>query len=119
MNTILNIGLVLLLGLLAFKFFTRKANAMEQNEVKQLLNSGAKVIDVRTEGEFESGHYKTALNIPVDKLSSNLNLLGSKEQTILLYCRSGARANTAKSILESNGFKKVINLGGLSDLPKE
>ena len=119
MNTILNVILALVLGLLVFKFFTKKTFALDQNEIKELLNSRPLIIDVRTESEFQSGHYKTAVNIPLDKISSNLNLIGSKEQKIYLYCRSGARANSAKSILESNGFKKVFNLGGLSDLPKE
>ena len=36
------------------------------------------------------------------------------KNTILLYCKKGIRAEIAKKILNSIGYKKVKNLGGLN-----
>jgi phage shock protein E len=42
--------------------------------------------------------------------------LGPKDRTIVVYCRSGVRAGTAKSALTEAGFTNVLNAGGLADL---
>ena len=40
------------------------------------------------------------------------------DDTVLVYCRSGRRAEAVKSILEKNGYKNVKNLGGYEDVAK-
>jgi len=77
----------------------------------QLMEEGAIIIDVRTPGEFSSGHIKGSINIPVDKLSSNLNKLKAKNKSIITCCASGARSAAAKSILKTNGYANVYNGG--------
>lgn len=86
-------------------------------ELKKWIQEGALVVDVRTPGEFSAGHYKNAKNIPLQELEQRLSEFGDKEQKIVLYCRSGARASAAKRILEQNGYKHVVNAGGLHDMP--
>jgi rhodanese-related sulfurtransferase len=70
--------------------------------------ANAVFVDVRTPGEFQGGTFKNATNIPVNELSSRLNELDKADQ-IVVFCRSGARASSAKNILESNGFTNVVN----------
>lgn len=77
----------------------------------QLMKEGATIIDVRTTGEYASGHIKGSLNIPVDKLSQNLAKLKDKKKPVITCCASGMRSATAKSILQSHGFEKVHNGG--------
>ncbi|GAB2819530.1 rhodanese-like domain-containing protein [Ferruginibacter profundus] len=87
-----------------------------KTDYAQLVKEGAVILDVRSKGEFESGHIKGSLNIPVDQLLSNLSKLKDKEQPIITCCASGMRSASAKSLLITNGFTKVFNGGGWSGL---
>lgn len=89
---------------------------MEKTDYAQLVKEGAIILDVRTKGEYESGHIKGSVNIPVDKLSNNLGKFKDKDQAIITCCASGMRSASAKSILQSNGHSKVYNGGGWSSL---
>lgn len=81
----------------------------------QLLKDGAIILDVRSKGEYQSGHIKGSINISVDSLSNNLSKL-KKDKPIITCCASGIRSASAKSILKSNGFTEVHNGGGWSSL---
>lgn len=88
-----------------------------QSPVKEWLDGKALVVDVRTPGEFASGHHPRAVNIPVDQVESRLKEFGAKSQPIVVYCASGVRSSRAKQALESAGYSSVINAGGFRDLP--
>lgn len=83
---------------------------------KVLLQQGAIIIDVRSKGEYNSGHIQNSLNIPVDALRQNLGKLKDKNQIIITCCASGMRSASAKSILKANGFSEVYNGGGWASL---
>jgi rhodanese-related sulfurtransferase len=70
------------------------------------------LLDVRTVGEFQSGHIAGAANIPVEELSRRLAEV-PKELPVVLYCRSGNRSAHAARILRSAGYEVVYDLGGL------
>ena len=82
----------------------------------QLLQEGAIIVDVRSKGEYLSGHIKGSINISVDTLQSNFSKLKDKNKTIITCCASGMRSASAKSILKSNGYTSVYNGGGWSSL---
>ena len=82
----------------------------------QLLQEGAIIIDVRSKGEFEGGHIKGALNIPLDQLRNNFSKLKDKNKPIITCCASGMRSASAKSILISGGYTSVFNGGGWNSL---
>ena len=82
----------------------------------QLFKEGAIILDLRSKGEFESGHIKVALNIPVDQLRNNFTKLKEKNKPIITCCASGMRSASAKSILISSGYSSVFNGGGWSSL---
>lgn len=82
---------------------------------KELMERGAVIVDVRSKGEYQQGHIKGSINIPVDTLSSNLGKL-KKDKPTITCCASGMRSASAKGILQSNGFKEVHNGGGWSSL---
>ena len=106
------------LGLLLF-VGAGKGDFISGAEAKALVEKGALLIDVRTPEEFAGGHVDGAVNIPVGDLGERLGELKGKEDTdIVVYCRSGARSATAKSLLESKGFKKVHNMGPVTAWPK-
>lgn len=69
------------------------------------------VVDVRTESEFEMGHVKGALNIPVSEMRNRLDEI-PKDKTLLLYCAVGYNGYLASQILKANDYKEVYNLSG-------
>jgi phage shock protein E len=85
-----------------------------QTEAHQIVESGARLIDVRTAEEFSAGHIEGAVNIPVQELPARIGELGAKNDPIVVYCRSGARSGSAKRMLESAGYTKVFDLGPMS-----
>lgn len=87
-----------------------KTNTVSTEELKQLVNSNAFLVDVRSPGEFAGGSAKGAVNIPLDSVTQRINEFKGKEH-IVVFCRSGNRSGQAKSILENNGFTNVTNGG--------
>jgi rhodanese-related sulfurtransferase len=85
----------------------------------QLIAEGAVILDVRSHGEYVAGHIDGSVNIPVNKLSENLNKLKSKNSPIITCCASGMRSASAKGLLESKGYTKVINAGSWQSLNKK
>jgi rhodanese-related sulfurtransferase len=85
-------------------------------DLSELVKQGAIILDVRTKGEYNSGHIKGSINISVDALSSNLSKLKDKEKPIITCCASGMRSASAKSILKSNGYTNVHNGGSWMSL---
>jgi rhodanese-related sulfurtransferase len=82
-----------------------------KTDYKELLKNGATIVDVRSKGEYQGGHIKGSINIPLDSLNSSLAKL-KKDKTIIICCASGMRSASAKSILQSKGFSTVHNGGG-------
>jgi phage shock protein E len=82
----------------------------------ELVQQGAIIVDVRTKREYQSGHIKDSINIPVDALDSNLNKLKDKNKTIITCCASGMRSASAKGILKSKGYAHVYNGGSWMSL---
>ncbi len=79
-------------------------------DFKSLKQNGAVIIDVRTAGEFSSGHLKDAVNIPVDQISSKINDIKKKGKPVITCCASGMRSGAAASILKQAGVE-VYNGG--------
>ena len=79
-----------------------------------LKAAGAVIIDVRTKGEFASGHIKGSINIPLDTVASKANTL-DKNKVIITCCASGMRSASAATMLKSKGFE-TYNGGGWSSL---
>ena len=80
-------------------------------DYSELKTRGAQIIDVRSKGEYESGHIRGSINIPLPFLSAQSNRI-KKDRPVITCCASGMRSATAKSILQSNGFPEVHNGGG-------
>lgn len=89
---------------------------VEKTDYAQLVKDGAIILDVRSNSEFNSGHIKGSINIPVDKLSTNLSRFKDKSKPIITCCASGARSAAAKGILKSNGYSNVNNCGAWHNL---
>ncbi|MEZ4358010.1 MAG: rhodanese-like domain-containing protein [Eubacteriales bacterium] len=91
-----------------------------QSELDLLMESGKRyeLIDTREKEQYNKKHIKTARNIPLRDLRSELEKLDRNVITVT-YCNKGITGNAAQNILIGKGFKKVYNLsGGISHYMK-
>lgn len=105
----------ILLGVFAVFFvYTRFVGKASPGDARALVAQGAVLLDVRTPGEFASGHLPGAVNIPVDELPRRVAEVGPKERAVVVYCRSGARSGRAASVLRAEGYARVEDIGAMS-----
>lgn len=91
------------------------AEPISNAELSQRISQGDApvILDVRSDGEYASGHVPGARNIPVDQLSDHLSELRRHDNAeIVVYCESGRRASRAADILIGDGFLHVRHLQG-------
>lgn len=70
-----------------------------------LVKAGAIILDVRTPGEFNSGHIKGSMNIPLDEIKNKTAELKKKNKVIIPCCRSGNRSGMAAAMLNTAGIE--------------
>ncbi|MBN8859128.1 MAG: rhodanese-like domain-containing protein [Sphingobacteriales bacterium] len=87
-------------------------------DYKGLVSNGAIILDVRSEGEFGSGHIKGATNIPLEQVKQNIPALKKKNKPVITVCRSGVRSGIAKSVLAAAGIE-VYNGGAWNALQQK
>ncbi len=71
------------------------SDSSKQGSIKEMLDKGALIIDVRTPEEYASGHIKESVNIPLNRIPDKVNELKRKNKPIITCCRSGARSGMA------------------------
>ena len=99
------VGLFLLLGTTVFGF---SAAVFAQPEPLWL--------DVRTVDEYNAEHLEGSMLLPHTNINRvSAMALGSKDDPIYVYCRSGRRSAVALQALQELGFTKVTNVGGLAE----
>ena len=104
---------LLLLAQLSFA-----AGTISVNDLAQKIDAGKApmIIDVRSEDEYLAGHVPNAKLIPHDKIGDYTDSLAAqKDEPIVVYCKSGKRANAAVDALEKAGLKKISVLEGSFD----
>ncbi len=96
-----------------FMFTNKNVKNVDADEANKLINENKNIIilDVRTKGEFESGHIPKAKNIPVQQLSTRIKELEKyKDTPILVHCASGGRSPSAVKALVNNNFTQIYHL---------
>ncbi|MEI6122577.1 MAG: rhodanese-like domain-containing protein [Bacteroidota bacterium] len=100
-----------------FEFLKELISSKPKTDLGELILSGATIIDVRSKGEFQQGHLKGSINIPLKNVQEHLPKL-KKNKPIIVCCASGARSGAARGIMRSNGFQDVHNGGAWTSLRK-
>jgi rhodanese-related sulfurtransferase len=74
-------------------------------------NPDFKILDVRTQAEYQSGHLANAFNIDIysQDFESQLGQL-DRNQQYLVYCRTGARSAQASQTMFKLGFSHIFNM---------
>lgn len=89
---------------------------MEEAAKRMEQEPAAIILDVRRPDEYQAGHIPGAINIPNETIGSEeLPQLPDKDQTILVYCRSGNRSKQASEKLAALGYTQVLEFGGILD----
>lgn len=101
------------MGLLSMLGFGDKSES-----IKDFMDKGAVIIDVRTTGEYKEGHIKGSKNIPLDIFASKIQEIKKLNKPVITCCRSGMRSAQAASILKQNDIE-VINGGGWESLERK
>lgn len=82
----------------------------QQITARETKNIDALFIDVREEDEWNNGHIEGAELHPLSKMmEGNLPNL-PKDQTVIIYCKSGQRSQYAIELLKAKGHTNLINM---------
>lgn len=88
---------------------TQKFKTIATNEAIELIDNGAIVIDVRSLDEYNTGHIRGAINIPLDMINT---ISYGKDESLIIYCASGKRSLEAVNTLSDMGYTNLYNLDG-------
>ncbi|HJL81486.1 MAG TPA: rhodanese-like domain-containing protein [Gammaproteobacteria bacterium] len=121
--------ITLMILLLCHNSLMAHVESIDVLELQRKLESSTETIfllDVRSKQEYQSGHIKNSINIPHDVLIKDINLIGEyRNEPLVVYCRSGVRAQLVIDKLLDNDFNHIIDINGdmlawiESDLPIE
>ena len=85
-----------------------KVESISTAELEKRLKTNIKLLDVRTPSEYNRGHIKGALNIPLGQIDRYSQ---SKEEKLYVICHSGVRSRLAAKKLKKKGYD-VVNVSG-------
>ena len=89
---------------------------LTSQEAKAKMSNEVIILDVRTQEEFDEGHIKNAILLPDYQIETQIeNAIIDKNQTILVYCRTGRRSEIASKKMIGMGYTKVFDFGGIED----
>jgi glyoxylase-like metal-dependent hydrolase (beta-lactamase superfamily II)/rhodanese-related sulfurtransferase len=93
-------------------------NSITAEEMKDQVENGISVLDVRKPGEWAVSHIKDAIFLPLAEFPENFKTLDINKPYIV-HCGGGYRSMTAISIMKNHGFKKLVNIyGGFGAMEK-
>jgi phage shock protein E len=108
--------LILLVILVAFLYYNMSSPlAMRPEEAKAKLTKGEfdAVVDVRTDAEWNMGHFPLAIHIPVAKIATDVEKrIPDKNARVLVYCNTSTRARQGAEAMQALGYKNVRYLLG-------
>ena len=86
-------------------------------EAQQMMNTESNylIVDVRTKKEYDTKHVPGAVLLPIEEIRNGnvTEVLPDKNQTLMIYCWTGRRAEDSAIMLANMGYKNVYEFGGL------
>ena len=84
------------------------------NGVREYMDTPcALLIDVREKAEYEAGHIRDSINVPLSSYKDIINVSEDFDIPIFVYCHSGLRSSRAAGYFEKMGYRNVKNIGGI------
>jgi rhodanese-related sulfurtransferase len=84
--------------------------------IREALQEGAVIIDLRTAYDYDQGHIPRSLNIPADRIRANIDRIRDLRRPVILCCGAGGQCWEAVDYLRSAGLPRVINGGDWQSL---
>lgn len=107
--------LLLFSGILSCKGQTDSSSKVNPDEfIKKIANGQDQILDVRTAGEFKSGHIQNALQADWNnkaQFTERIQFI-DKDKPVYVYCLAGSRSAAAAEWMRKNGYHTVIELEG-------
>ena len=72
-----------------------------------MIENGAKVVDVRTQPEWDMGHHADAIHLPTSLINTEAGKVLNTKDHIVVYCNTGTRARAAAVTLKDMGYEHV------------
>jgi len=89
---------------------------ISSQQAEEMMSDDVIILDVRTQEEFDNGHINNAVLLPNYEIKEKAeSVITDKNQTILVYCRTGVRSEAASKELIEMGYTKVFDFGGIVD----
>ena len=98
-------------ALVALNLLNGEYNQIEVSQVRELVESGAFIIDAREPDEYQAGHLINAINIPLSQFRDRLNEI-PKDRPVYIHCRSSQRSYNMVRALQNLGYENVVNISG-------
>ncbi|WP_062106506.1 FAD-dependent oxidoreductase [Bacillus niameyensis] len=98
-------------ALVALNQLDGRYSEVKVSEVRELVENHAFIIDAREKNEYEAGHLKTAINIPLSEFRNRLDEI-PKDKPVYIHCRSGQRSYNMVMALKNLGYTNVFNISG-------
>ncbi len=98
-------------ALVALNLLDGRFRQVPVSKVRELVESGACIVDVREPGEYAAGHLKNAVNVPLSQLRERMEEI-PRDRPVYLHCRSSQRSYNAIMALQQHGFNNVRNIAG-------
>lgn len=96
-------------------FFDRfKLPSVKPDEAMEMLRSGATLLDVRENAEWNAGHVPGAVHVPVKNVAAQALKRLPKGRPVIVTCRTGSRSRGATRILREKGIEAFSLSGGMS-----
>lgn len=106
--------IVLALGIALTRPAPTVREDVDNAQLRDLQADGARLVDVRSPGEYALGHIPGAENVPVEEITRIADGW-DKASAVIVCCASGSRSSNVAAWLAGAGFRKVYNLrGGLA-----
>lgn len=100
-----------LAGLVGLNLLYGRFRQVHLTCVRELVQSGAYLLDVREKAEFAAGHLLGAVNIPLSQLRNRLDEI-PKDRPVYVHCRSAQRSYNAVCALQQRGWREIYNIAG-------
>jgi hydroxyacylglutathione hydrolase len=90
---------------------TKRVEQVSVEDASEMTRGEVQFVDVRRVAEHAGGHAPNTVNLPLDRLSTELDKLDPERPTYVI-CQGGYRSSLGTSILENAGFKELYNVTG-------
>jgi NADPH-dependent 2,4-dienoyl-CoA reductase/sulfur reductase-like enzyme/rhodanese-related sulfurtransferase len=98
-------------SLVGLNLLNNKYRQVRVTQVRELVESGAFIVDVREKHEYEQGHLVNAVNIPLSELRERMDEI-PKDKPVYVHCLTGQRSYNAVLALQGHGYTNVYNISG-------